>query len=111
MNSIVNIRESIYILVVLGILSGCASTEVDKAFRGDMESFKETTVIVGYCQSCHVHRKFNPSTHLIQKPPLYKEPPFTEASDCKTCHSIKRNIWNDIVQVTIFPNGSLVESE
>ncbi|MDH5477007.1 MAG: hypothetical protein OEY50_01620 [Nitrospinota bacterium] len=94
----------------MAFLSGCATTEVDKAFRGDMDSFKEAMVIVDYCQSCHVHRTFNPSTHLVQKPAQYEKPPFSDASDCKTCHEIKRNIWRDVIKVTHFPDGSIVES-
>ena len=105
------IVANVCILAVLGIISGCASTEVDRAFRGEMEPFKETAVIVEYCQSCHVHRKFNPSAHLIQQPPMYKDPLYSGASDCKTCHSIEQNIWNDIAEITHFPEGSLVEKQ
>ena len=76
-----------------------------------MEPFKETAVITEYCQSCHVHRLLNPSTHLVEKPGQYKNEPFSKATSCKTCHEIKRNIWSDMVHYTYFPDGSIVETQ
>jgi len=92
------------------LFSSCVSSDVDRAFGGKLEPFKETAVIVDYCQSCHVHRKFNPSAHMGEKPFLYKNPPYAAAADCKTCHSIERNFWGDVKEITHFPGGAIVET-
>jgi len=97
-------------LLALPFLQGCVTTDVDRAFNGKLEVFQETSVIVEYCRSCHSHREFNPSNHLGEAPFKYKKPPHNKASDCKTCHSIKRNIWNEIIKYTYFPDGSIIET-
>jgi len=99
------------IIAITGLAAGCVTTEVDKAFNGQFELYKETSVIVDYCQSCHVHRKFNPSDHMAQAQSLYKTAPFTTAADCRTCHSIQRNIWNQIVRATHYPGGTIIEAQ
>jgi hypothetical protein len=104
------IRLGLMILLA-AFLAACATSEVDKAFGGKLEPFKETTAIVDYCQGCHVHRKFNPSSHMAEKPFQYKTLPYSAAGDCKTCHEIKRNVWSDVVTVTHFPSGAIVESK
>ena len=90
-------------------LSSCVSAPVDKAFRGEMEKPKETKTIVTYCQSCHVHRNFSPGEHLNKITAEYKTAPYNSASDCRTCHSIKRDFWSDVIRYTYYPEGRLAD--
>jgi len=96
------------LVFVMGGLAACASKPLDKAFAGRLDRVKETRIIVEYCQSCHVHRDFLPSDHILSVTGAYKEEPFRSARDCRSCHGIERNFWGDIVQTTRFPEGRIV---
>jgi len=89
-------------------LQSCVSKPIDKAFAGKLDEFEETKTIAEYCQSCHVHRNFNPSGHLRAIPSKYQAEPYASAKDCKTCHGIDRNFWGDIIKSTHFPKGRIV---
>ena len=97
------------LLLMVGLsLSACVSSPVDDAFDGDMGYVKETRTIVDYCQTCHVHRNLDPIRHLSEATLLYTTEPYSSADDCKTCHSIKRDFWNDLIRSTRFPDGRVV---
>ena len=73
------------------ILSGCTHMEVDKAFRGELPAGKANKVIGNYCQSCHIHKAFDPLRHVTNVRSLYKRRVFRKARECRTCHYIEKN--------------------
>lgn len=78
-----------------------------EAFDGEYDRIKEMKVIVGYCQSCHTHADFDPVNHMVIQQSRYQAEPYTKAEDCRTCHDLEKNFWNDYVRTTHFPEGSL----
>ena len=73
------------------ILSGCSPMEVEKAFRGDLPPGKANKVIGNYCQSCHIHKDFDPLLHVSNVRSLYKRRVFRKARECRSCHYIEKN--------------------
>jgi len=59
--------------------------------------------IVGYCQSCHIHRTLNPSEHLTRIRALYDRVPYTATTQCRACHLVSENTWGTKHRKTIFP--------
>ena len=74
---------------------GCTNKEVEKAFRGDRRPGKANKVIGEYCQSCHIHKDFDPPLHVSQVRNLYKRPAFKRARECRSCHYIEKNWMNN----------------
>ena len=75
----------------LAILAGCTTIAVEKAFRGDLPPGKANKVIGNYCQSCHIHKAFDPLRHVTSVRSLYKRRVFRKARECRTCHYIEKN--------------------
>ena len=73
------------------ILSGCAPMELEKAFKGALPPGKANKVIGNYCQSCHIHKAFDPLRHVANVRSLYKRRVFRKARECRTCHYIEKN--------------------
>ena len=101
-------QSAIILALIFVFLQSCASNPVDNAFAGKMDTFDEIKTIAEYCQSCHVHRNFSPSGHLKVSPSKYETEPYASAENCRTCHSIERDFWNDIIRYTYFPKGRIV---
>jgi len=99
------------VFLALPLFASCASVPVEKAFSGGMASDEARKVIVDYCQTCHVHRDFKPVDHLTKVAAQYTKEPYKSAKDCRTCHSIEKNFWNDIIRSTYFPEGRLVNDQ
>ena len=73
------------------ILSGCSHMEVEKAFRGDLHPGKANKVIGNYCQSCHIHKGFDPLLHVANVRSLYKRRVFRKSRECRSCHYLEKN--------------------
>jgi len=73
------------------VLSGCAPVELDKAFRGELSPGKANKVIGDYCQSCHIHKNFDPLLHVASIRKLYKRRVFRKSRECRSCHYIEKN--------------------
>ena len=73
------------------IFSGCAPMELEKAFRGDLPPGKANKIIGNYCQSCHIHKAFDPLRHVANVRSLYKRLVFRKARECRSCHYIEKN--------------------
>jgi len=73
------------------VFSGCAPVELDKAFRGDLPPGKANKLIGNYCQSCHIHKNFDPLLHVASVRKLYKRRVFRKSRECRSCHYIEKN--------------------
>ena len=90
--------------VLFVIMAGCANLEVEKAFKGDLTPGKANKVIGEYCQSCHIHRDFDPPLHVSVVRSLYKRTVFRKARECRSCHYIeKRWMYNQHERKTRMP--------
>ncbi len=89
-------------LTLVSIL-GCRADPLERALRGDFLPEANNQVIFGYCQTCHIHRAFEPSAHLGLVRALYDRAPYTTASECRACHLVAEDTWNVKHRKTIFP--------
>ena len=78
-------------LFFLAILGGCSHVDVEKAFKGDLRPGKANKLIAEYCQSCHIHKDFDPPSHVSSVRSLYKRPVFRKARECRSCHYIEKD--------------------
>ena len=81
--------------ILLAVVSGCTKLEVEKAFKGDLRPRKANKVIGDYCQSCHIHRDFDPPLHVSKVRSLYKRTVFRKARECRSCHYIEKDWMNN----------------
>ena len=72
-------------------VSGCSTIEVEQAFKGKFRSGKANKIIGEYCQSCHIHKDFDPPLHVSKVRNLYARPVFKKARECRSCHYIEKN--------------------
>ena len=75
----------------VAVLSGCAPMEIDKAFSGDLPPGKANKIIGNYCQSCHIHKDFDPLLHVANVRKLYKRRVFRKSRECRSCHYIEKD--------------------
>jgi hypothetical protein len=71
--------------------SGCTNADIEKAFNGDLRPGQANKVIGEYCQSCHIHKDFEPPLHVSKVRNLYNRPAFKRARECRSCHYIEKN--------------------
>ena len=83
------IKTNFFVLFLV-IMAGCSLKDVEKAFNGDLRPGKANKVIGEYCQSCHIHKDFDPVLHVSSVRSLYKRPIFRKARECRTCHYIEK---------------------
>ena len=89
------------------ILSGCTHMEVEKAFKGDLRPGKANKVIGNYCQSCHIHKGFDPLLHVANVRSLYKRRVFRKSRECRSCHYLEKNwMHNQHKRKTRMPNDA-----
>ena len=65
------------IVVALLSLTACKPDPLEEALRGELAPNENNLIIVGYCQSCHIHRALNPGEHLTSIRTLYDRVPYT----------------------------------
>ena len=78
-------------VLLFAVLAGCTQMEVEKAFKGDLRPGKANKVIGDYCQSCHIHKDFDPPLHVSNVRSLYKSRVFRRARECRSCHYIEKD--------------------
>ena len=92
------------VIFILILASGCADRRLDNAFDGDFTADKNNKVITDYCQSCHIHKDFDPEPHFEDSGKKYRGASFRKTRQCRSCHYIKRDwLYNSISQHTRFP--------
>ena len=97
-------KQGLLVVLLLLVFSGCTSRDVEKAFKGDLRPGKANKVIGEYCQSCHIHKDFDPPLHVSQVRNLYHHPVFKKARECRACHYIEKNwMHNQHERKTLMP--------
>jgi hypothetical protein len=97
-------KQGPLVVLLLLVFSGCTSRDVEKAFKGDLRPGKANKVIGEYCQSCHIHKDFDPPLHVSQVRNLYHHPVFKNARECRACHYIEKNwMHNQHERKTLMP--------
>ena len=81
----------IFVGMLLVLFTGCSNVEVEQAFKGEFRAGKANKIIGEYCQSCHIHKDFDPSLHVSNVRSLYKRPVFRKARECRSCHYIEKD--------------------
>ena len=89
------VTQGFLMALFLVFFSGCSNIEVEKAFKGDLRPGKANKIIGEYCQSCHIHKDFDPPLHVSKVRDLYNRPVFKRARECRSCHYIEK-IWMHI---------------
>ncbi|MFT4579449.1 MAG: hypothetical protein ACI9UO_002290 [Nitrospinales bacterium] len=84
-------RSQILAGMLLALLTGCSNVEVEQAFKGEFRAGKANKIIGEYCQSCHIHKDFDPPLHVSKVRSLYKRPVFRKARECRSCHYIEKD--------------------
>jgi hypothetical protein len=103
----------LYVRVLwLAVLIGCCSLSLtacrpnllQEALKGKLRpEEKNNEVITRYCQSCHIHRAFEPVGHIPRMQALYDSPPYTTTTQCRTCHLVRKNTWGVHRRKTVWP--------
>lgn len=83
--------QGLLMVLLLAFFSGCTNVDVEKAFNGDLRPGKANKIIGEYCQSCHIHKDFDPPLHVSKVRNLYNRPAFKRARECRSCHYIEKN--------------------
>ena len=91
------------LLVVPLLLASCIPEPLDLALKGKLPEDESNTVITDYCQTCHIHRTFEPVEHAPRMQALYDRQPYNAAIQCRTCHLVGENTWGMKSRKTIFP--------
>ena len=100
-------KQGLLVVLLLLVFSGCTSRDVEKAFKGDLRPGKANKVIGEYCQSCHIHKDFDPPLHVSKVRNLYHHPVFKKARECRACHYIERNwMHNQHERKTLMPKDA-----
>ena len=98
------VKKALFVIFLFLVSSGCTSRDVEKAFNGDLRPGKANRVIGEYCQSCHIHKDFDPPLHVSEVRNLYSSPVFNKARECRTCHYIQKNwMHNQHERKTLMP--------
>lgn len=94
----------IFGFVGLAVAAACANVDLENAFKGEFPEAKNNSVISGYCQTCHIHKDFDGEDHIAIVRPRYRRPVFRDASECRTCHYLKKDwLHNDYQRKTRLP--------
>ena len=96
-------RWYLLLTAALLLLASCIPEPLDLALKGKLAEEEGNTVITDYCQSCHIHRTFDPGDHAPRMRALYDREPYNTAMQCRTCHLVAENTWGMKSRKTIFP--------
>jgi hypothetical protein len=99
------VRPHRFLCLIAALLSlnACKPDPLERALKGEFEPNVGNLVILGYCQTCHIHRTLNPSEHLTRIRALYDRVPYTTTTQCRACHLVSEDTWNMKHRKTIFP--------
>lgn len=94
----------LFALLAIGFI-GCSSLEVEKAFEGKFTPIQNNKTINNYCQSCHIHKDFDPGNHVAEVRKKYRRKIYRNAKECRVCHFVETR-WNrtEMKRKTRYPN-------
>ena len=104
------VRLSVHLVRLFGwigillSLTACRPDMLDQALRGKLSPTKSNEVITEYCQSCHIHRAFDPNQHIPRVGALYDRQPYTTSVECRVCHLVFENTWGMKRRKTLWPS-------
>jgi hypothetical protein len=84
-------------------LTACQPNKLDDALKGQLPLEEGNQVITEYCQSCHIHRAFDPVPHLPRMHALYDRQPYTVTTECRLCHLVNEDTWGMKRRKTLWP--------
>ena len=101
----VSVRYLCLLILISSLLSlsACRPKPLDDALKGRIEPVKGNRIITEYCQSCHIHRTFDPTRHVPQAQALYDRAPFNETVQCRACHLVRKDTWGARKRKTLWP--------
>ncbi len=101
------LKQGLLVALFLVSFSGCTNKDVEKAFKGDLRPGQANKIIGEYCQSCHIHKDFDPPQHVSKVRDLYTLPVFKKARECRSCHYIEKNwMYNQHERKTRMPKDA-----
>jgi hypothetical protein len=93
--------------IVIGLslvsLTACQPEKLDEALKGKLPLDEGNQVIMEYCQSCHIHRAFDPGPHLSRMHALYDREPYAVTTECRVCHLVNEDTWGMKRRKTLWP--------
>jgi hypothetical protein len=89
--------------MVLLCLPSCRPQPLEQALKGELPPAESNTVIMEYCQSCHIHRAFHAEGHAARVGPMYDRPPYTATAQCRVCHLVDEDTWGKATRKTLWP--------
>jgi hypothetical protein len=93
----------VWLTVTLLGLGACQQNPLDKALGGTLPLDQSNEIITEYCQSCHIHRAFDPDRHTPRMHALYDRPPYTSTTECRACHLVNQDTWGMRRRKTLWP--------
>ena len=90
-------------MLLLASLASCQKPPLDKALRGNFSAAENNEIITEYCQSCHIHRTFDPIPHTSRVQALYDREPYTVTTECRVCHLVRKDTWGMRLRKTLWP--------
>jgi len=94
------------------LVGACQRSPIENALRGALLPTEENVVVRSYCQSCHVHVKFEEASHVEKQQLRYDgKSPLRAATRCLECHVLRpRTVFRgEEERRTRFPHGGLIE--
>jgi hypothetical protein len=96
-------RWSACLVIALLSLTACRPEPLKQALQGELPPEESNIVITEYCQSCHIHRAFDPSAHPARMHGFYDRLPYTATTQCRACHLVRENTWGMKLRKTLWP--------
>ena len=87
--------QGLLMTLLLVSFSGCTNVDIEKAFNGDLRPGQANKVIGEYCQSCHIHKDFDPPLHVSKVRNLYNRPAFKKGSTSSSHSFFQANFSNE----------------
>ncbi|MCZ6876018.1 MAG: hypothetical protein O7G88_21220 [bacterium] len=89
--------------ILLSLLA-CRPDILELALGGRLAPEENNEVITEYCQSCHIHRAFDPKQHTPRVGALYDRAPYSTTIECRVCHLVREDTWGMKRRKTLWPS-------
>jgi hypothetical protein len=72
---LMRLRYVLCVVWALWSLTACQPRPLEEALQGRPSPEESNIIITEYCQTCHIHRAFDPADHTERVKALYDRPP------------------------------------